>query len=435
MKEKFLKKFKIKQGDFVLLSSGEKGTIIPGNKKEFLNLKLDSGYNIGVKIDSKLKAKKIAKGKKVGKPKAEKIAKKPGLPTIAILHTGGTIASRVDYTTGAVYAGFSPQDLNAMFPELKEKANIETELISNMMSEDMEFKNYSKTAKAIAKHAKKGVKGIILGHGTDTLHYTSAALSFMLEDIDIPVLLVGAQRSSDRGSSDAAVNILSAANFILKTDFAGVGICMHESMQDNSCIILSGCKARKFHTSRRDAFKAVNDLPIARVKYPSGEIEYLKEYRKKNGKNLKVKDKMEEKVALLKTHTNMNPKQFLFYKKYKGLVIEGTGLGHTPIGKNESIIKAINSLTKSGTIAVITSQTIFGRIQMHVYSNQLKLSKAGVISGEDMTAETAFIKLAWLLGNYPKGKVKELIGKNLCGEITERTRIDSFPKPIEKLSE
>jgi len=431
----FLKKHCLEEGDIVEVRSGKavlKGTIIPSAEENILALKLENGYNVGIDLGKISSVKKIGSGKKVGKAKAVEFQKKPGLPAVSILQIGGTIAARVDYRTGAVFTTFEPKDLLTLVPELAGMANIETRLISNMFSEDMRFAHYSVIANEIAKEVKKGARGIILPHGTDTMAYTAAALSFMLEDLPIPVLLVGAQRSTDRGSTDAIMNLVCAMHFITKSDFAGVAICMHENTNDGNCAILPPCKTRKLHTSRRDAFKPVNDSRIASVDFKTGEIKFLKEKYGKidKSKKLKLLDKMEAKVALLKVFPNLMHEQIAFFRKekYKGLVLEGTGLGQAPVGtpnelcgENKKIMEEIKELIKSGCIVAMTSQCIFGRVQMHVYSNAVDLAKAGVIAGEDMLAETAFVKLAWLLGNFPKEKAKELIAKNLRGEITERT--------------
>jgi glutamyl-tRNA(Gln) amidotransferase subunit D len=436
----FLKKNKLKEGDIVEVTKGKTtfaGTIVPSREKNTLSLKLDSGYNAGLTVSDSLKVKKIGIGKKVGKPHAAKIKKNPGMPTVSILQVGGTISSRVDYRTGAVYTAYTPEDLIALVPELTKMANIESKLVSNMFSEDMVFEHYTVLAKEIEKEIKKGVNGIIIPHGTDTMGYTSAALAFMLKNLPIPVILVGAQRSTDRGSTDAIMNLVCTIEFITKTDFSGVGICMHGNSNDNKCVVLPACKTRKLHTSRRDAFRAVNDIPIAEIDYNTKKIKFIKkDYPKKGGK-FKVIDGISEKTALLKVHPNLKHEQIEVFEKnkYKGLVLEGTGLGQAPVGmpnplckENLKVMKSIESLIKSGCIIVMTSQCIFGRVQMHVYSNAVDLVKLGVIPGEDMLPETAFIKLAWLLGNFKKEEVKKLMPKNLRGEINKRTEIQEPEK-------
>jgi len=411
------------------------GILMPNEETDSVVIKLDNGYNVGIE-KSKVKKIELIEKNKERLARKEEIKINKNLPTISILHTGGTIASKVDYRTGGVVARFEPEELINMFPELKQIANIKSRLITKMFSEDMRFAHYQLMIKAIQEEIKAGVDGIILTHGTDTMTYTSAALAFALEDLPIPVIMVGAQRSSDRGSSDAASNLICAAEFIVKTDFAGVGICMHEKMDDQMSVILPACKTRKMHTSRRDAFKPVNDTIIARINFKDKKIEFIKkDYLKKDKKReLVVKNKFEEKVSILRCHPNMFPGQFECYKGYKGLIIEGTGLGQAPVGVPNELceihkknLTAIKHLIENGTIVIMTSQTIFGRVQMHVYSNAIDLVNAGVIPGEDMLTETAFIKLAWLLGNYKdKDEIKKLIRANLRGEINPRIEPDEF---------
>jgi glutamyl-tRNA(Gln) amidotransferase subunit D len=416
---KVIAKDEIKEG--ILMPSPETGSVV---------IKLDNGYNIGID-KKKVKEIKVVEKYKVKETKAIKHVKRdPKKPNIAVLHTGGTIASKVDYKTGGVVASFSDTDLISMFPELKEMANVSTQLVSNIMSEDVRFSHYKKIIDGIVKSIKGKADGIIIGHGTDTLALTAAALSFSLENLPIPVILVGSQRSTDRGSTDAAVNLICAAEFITQTDFVGVALCMHESPSDNNCLILPATKTKKLHTSRRDAFKAVNDKAVARVNYETKKIEFLKEYEKKSGKKLIVRDKFEEKIAIVKSYPNMLPDiiNALTQKGYKGMVLEGTGIGHvqTNIKENEKNYEAIKKFISSGGIAVITSNCIFGRVHKDIYANTRRLKNIGVIYAEDMLTETAYIKLAWLLGNFKKDEVKDLMAKNLRGEINPRLSESDF---------
>src|SRR3989338_1334923 len=257
-------------GDRVLVYTKEKsveGIVLPSSTKETLVLKLDSGYNIGIsrkKIKTTTLMEKVKKKEEIdGKRIAHSVKKK----TITILHTGGTIASKVDYSTGAVVGKYTPEEIVNMFPDLENMANIKSRLMRNMSSDDMRFCDYNDIAKEIAKEVKEGVDGIIITQGTDTICSTSAALSFILEDLPVPVLLVGAQRSSDRGSSDAGMNLVCAVQFMLESDFAEVAVCMHKDLSDSLCVILPGLKCRKMHSSRRDAFQAVNAQAYAEVDY------------------------------------------------------------------------------------------------------------------------------------------------------------------------
>ncbi len=411
-------------------------------EKGYIILKLENGYNIGID-ENKIKKITVIKKNKNLNESTLTINNKPqtkiqNLPKISILHTGGTIASRVDYRSGGVVAAFSPEDIVSMFPELGEIANIDSELIANMWSDDLRFSHLKLIANVLEKKIKEGVDGIIIGMGTDNLSPASAALAFIIEQVPIPIILVGAQRSSDRGSSDAVMNLVCAAQFISKTDFAGVAICMHKSIDDTICAILPPTKTRKLHSSSREAFKPVNSMLIAEVDYNTAEIKFIKNDYTKKDKNRKliIKPNMEEKVGLLKITMNMFPEQFEFFKNYKGLIIEGTGLGHTPghvpneLAKiHKKIFPSIKKLIDSGCVVVMTTGCLFGRVEMQVYSKGRDLIGLGVISGEDMLSETAFVKLAWLLANYPKKDVKDLMSKNLRGEINERV----LPTPFNKV--
>ncbi len=430
----FYKKNSINEGnsiEFDFEGNKIKGIIIPSDKnEEIVMIKLDSGYNAGF-LTTKIKnVKSLGEAKAVGKAKTIEIKKDPTLSTIAILHTGGTIASRVNYSGGGVSASFNLEDLITMFPELAKIANIESVFVANMMSEDIQTVHLKKISQTVAEQIKKGVKGIIIGHGTDMLGYSAAALAFELENCPIPVIIVGAQRSSDRGSSDAAMNLICAGLFITKTNYKGVAVCMHNSTNDDNCAILNATKVRKMHTSRRDAFKAINDTPIALVDYRTKEIKWIKdknEFEKQKG-NFKLINNFEEKVGLIKMHPFVSEKELEFYKKekYKGLIIEGTGLGHTPIRENDSFIKALKELVESGCIVGITSQCLNGRVSSTVYTNLRKVAATGAMYCEDMLPETAIMKLSWLLGNYSAKEAKELLSKNLRGEITPFTRTDTY---------
>ncbi len=421
-----------KPGDRVKVVTGDEpieGVLMP-DEKDVVVLKLDTGYNMGI-AKNRVREIQVLKEHKAKSAEPAKSEPKKGLPTIAILHTGGTIASKVDYETGGVVAKFTPEELTGMFPELKDIANVRSRLVRNMFSEDMRFAHYNLLAKDVEKEIKDGADGIIITHGTDTLHYTAAALSFMLNNLGVPVVLVGAQRSSDRGSSDASLNLLSAAHFIVHSkDFAEVCICMHETTNDDWCVILPGTKSRKMHSSRRDAFEAINVLPWARVNLREKKVDWLRiGYRKRAKTSVSVRPFKEDlKVGLLKVHTNMYASEYEAYKGFDGLVIEGTGLGHAPINdideltkEHEKIANAIKQLAKAGTVVAMTTQTVRGIVDLNVYSTGRKLQEFNVIGNyADMTAETAFVKLAWLLSNAPKKQVQELYETNLVGELSAR---------------
>ncbi|MGV8150379.1 MAG: Glu-tRNA(Gln) amidotransferase subunit GatD [Candidatus Woesearchaeota archaeon] len=379
------------------------GILVKSDEKHYV-VKLDSGYNIGISKSSvsRIVEKDVAQGSLA----AAKSLQDSSLPKILILHTGGTIASKIDYKTGAVSAKFEPSELIELFPELKDLAHIDSRLISNMMSDDMRFAHYNIIAKEIEKEHSK-YKGIIITHGTDTMHYTGAALSFMFEHLNIPLVLVGSQRSSDRGSSDSAVNLISAVSFIINTSLSGVFICMHEDMSDNNCTILNGLNTRKMHSSRRDAFQPINKQPIARINFFTKQIDYISEYPQTalNSKGkLKIHQFKDLKIGFLISHPNMHHEELDAFKNFDGLILEGTGMGHMPISvmdeytkEHEKIKSVLAELCKNIPV-VMTTQAISGVVNMNVYSPGRELQEMGVLANQStLTPETAFIKLAWLI--------------------------------------
>lgn len=393
-----------------------KGTFIPSQNPKIFSIKLKSGYNIGIEKNKIISKKIIQSAKEKIKP-SFKIKEDKSLPTIYILHTGGTVASEVSYETGAVTPQFTPEELVQKYPEIQKMANIKAKLISNKWSEDLNFKDYNKIAKEIKKHINEA-DGFIITHGTDTMHYTSAALSFILEDLPKPVILVGSQRSSDRPSADSFLNLYCAVKFIAETDFADVSICMHDKIEDKACAILKGTRARKMHTSRRDAFKAINSGKIAKVYF--NKIEFKEDYQKRNNNHLIIKPIKENiKIAIIKIYPGITEKEINLYKNYDGMIIEALGLGQIPT-ENKKLMATLKTLSKKMPIA-LTSQCIYGRINHNVYEAGRKIKELGIMGNLlDTTTETAYIKLAWLLSNYKKQEIKRLYNKNLRGEITKR---------------
>ena len=430
--KKFLAREKIAIGDKISIEKDGgtfEGVIMPNTgDPNALVLKLTNGYNVGITLEG-AKVKKLAQPKRqfAKKPKYEH---DPGKKTILILHTGGTVASKIDYETGAVNASIEPEDLLTSIPELAKIANIRTELVFQMYSGDMEPEHWIILAKKIAQDYSR-YDGIIITHGTDTLHYTSAALSFMLQNIPKPVILVGAQRSSDRGSSDAAMNLLCAANFIVDSDFVGVAVCMHASMNDDDCYVHSGLHVRKMHTSRRDTFRSIDVMPIAKVSR-TGNVEFLGDFRR--GGSFKLRPVFSKKVAIVKIRPGFNHKELEFFEKngYKGVILEGTGLGHAPIDvldkytkQHALLLSAIKRMSKNMVIGM-TSQCIYGKVNMNVYSYGRKLLDAGVLPVQ-MTPETAYVKLGWVLGQTKNLEAaKNLFSMNLIGEQVERIDPKAF---------
>ncbi len=408
--------------------------LLPGKA---LVIKLDNGYNVGVLLEGAT-VELVAKGASPTEPQLPLASNTSGTgeTKISLLSAGGTISSRVDYSTGAVFPALTAQELASFFPELSSMARIKTVPVFNLLSEDMHPKHWISLAEKVYSEVAEGADGVVITHGTDTMHYTAAALSFMLPDVGVPVVLVGAQRSSDRGSSDNVMN-LDCAVAAAASDLAGVYVVMHGSMSDDYCLVHQGTRVRKMHTSRRDAFRSIGVSPVAKVTWAMGEkpsIEYLKERKKRVGGPGKLDVRLDERVGLIYVHPGISPEMIESLSSYyDGIVLAGTGLGHAPTNPGgdplaRSVLPAIRSLISSGIPVVMAPQTIYGRINMNVYAAGRLLKEAGVIGdGCDWTPEAALVKLMFVLGHTKDMRqVKVMMERDLAGEITTISHPGAF---------
>lgn len=440
--EKVLKSRKISVGDRVRVAKDKfviEGTLLPritlGDTSSIV-VKQDNGYNVGIRYEKGIKIELVKHGRPIEIRHAAMEARKDSTkPLVSILGAGGTIASRVEYDTGAVFPEFSPGDLLRSFPQLKEIANIKGRELFRLFSEDMTPEHWRTIARETAKEIMSGSQGVVITHGTDTMNYTSAALSFMLQNLPAPVVVVGAQRSSDRGSSDNMMNLICAVQAAAYSNIAEVSACMHATSSDDFCYIHQGNKVRKLHTSRRDAFRSVNVLPFAKVWFAERKIEYLRDnYAKRADRKMRVDDKINPNVGLIQIHPGIKPEFIESTKKFfDGVVIAGTGLGHVPTNPSKekfakSTLPAIESLIDSGIPVVIAPQTIYGRLNLNVYSAGRLLKQAGVIGdGADWLPETAMVKLMWVLGHTKDmEKIREMMMMNFAGELSKEIEVGTF---------
>ncbi|MCS6783677.1 MAG: Glu-tRNA(Gln) amidotransferase subunit GatD [Candidatus Caldarchaeum sp.] len=389
-----------------------------------LVLKLDNGYNVGVKIDPSTKVSKLSSAAVPAFKPPPPPQPSQNLPKVAIVNTGGTIASRIDYRTGGVKPALSASDLVSIVPEIAEIANVSAEILMQVVSENMTPKHWTTIAQRVNTLFNEGFDGIVITHGTDTMGYTAAALSFALQNPPVPVVLVGAQRSSDRPSSDAAKNLIAAVETAAKAPFAEVVVCMHGWHSDEEIFIHRGTRVVKFHTSSRGAFQSINATPIA-VHTQRG-IEIIDDRHHSRGwDSYRYHPNFDDRAMLVKFTPGMHPQtlEILAEKmNLRGLILEGTGLGHVA----SSFIPVLKRLTDSGMFVGMTSQCRFGRVNMNVYENGRDLLRAGVTPLDNMLAETALVKLMWVLGFLGEkaqlDEVRNLMARNLCGEIGGRTR-------------
>src|SRR3989442_6812535 len=388
-------------------------------------LKLKNGYNIGIHFDKTEKIEVIGEGPKPHFTKSPSPPKRPGLPRVAIISTGGTIASRVDYRTGAVQPALSAADLASVVPELASIAEVEAHILFSELSENVAPAQWTTLAEDLAKRIGDKVDGVVVSQGTDTMHYTSAALSFALQDLSVPVMLVGAQRSSDRPSSDAASNLTGAVALAALADLAAVGIAMHQDLSDHIVVAHRGTRVRKCHTSRRDAFKSINSEPLASYDLKTGQIEMTNGVPKRaKSRKLVVKFRFDQHANLIKFYPGFDSGMIdsAMSIGVRGSGLEGTGLGHV----SRALIDSLKKALKREVPVFMTSQTIWGRVDMNVYNTGRDLLNLGVIPLEDMISETAIVKLMWVLAQTRSAsKIREMMLRPNAGDITPRTLVEA----------
>ncbi len=398
------------------------GVILPRSETaddKHVVLKLHNGYNVGVAVDSITSVKEIGYKEAHYKIPESEFPTSPDKPNVTLLGTGGTIASRLDYRTGAVIPAFTPGELYGAVPELADICNLKTEKLFGVFSENMGPEQWITTAKAIGREIENGVNGIVIGHGTDTMHHIAGVLSFMVQDSPVPVIMVGSQRSSDRPSSDAAFNLRCAVNAAAHGDIAEVMVCMFGPTSDQFNLLHRGTRVRKMHSSYRSTFRTIGDTPVAKCTPDS--VTPLKEnykHRRKD-RSVKIDTAFEEKVSIVYYYPNMQPDiiESLIDNNYKGIVIAGTGLGHV----NKPLYEPIRKAVKKGIAVYMTVQTLWGYVQMFVYDTGRDLLDAGIVPAANMLPEVAYMKLCWALGHTTDlEEVKKIMLTPINDEITER---------------
>lgn len=399
------------------------GIILPRNKfaeDGFIEIKLKNGYNIGVPVDDDTKITVLGQVPPMEVTFEQALPpKNKNLPNIQLLGTGGTIASRLDYTTGAVIPAFEPGELFTAVPELSDICNLETEVVYKLLSENITPQNWLALAQKVVSLAKKDIDGVVIAHGTDTLSYTAAALSFMLKDLSFPVVVVGSQRSSDRPSSDAALNLINAVTVAGNANLGEVVVSMLGSSAHDYGFIHRGTRVRKMHSSVRHTFRSIGTTPLGMIR--DGDISFFTEdvtpRHKKKQKKVSCYPKIEDRIALIYSYPGMKGDILDFYldQGYKGIVFAGSGLGHLP----KTMYPALKRAQEQEIPILMTVQTIWGYTGMDVYETGRELQAIGVIPGKNMLPEVGFAKMCWAVGNFTSyAEIRKQLESNIVGEIT-----------------
>ncbi len=388
-------------------------------------LKLVTGYNIGLAAETVTSMTETGRREAHYKIPEKEFPTDPKKPNVVLLGTGGTIASRLDYRTGAVIPAFSPGELYGSVPELADICNLRTDKLFGVFSENMSKEQYVVLANRIGEEIRAGVDGIVIGHGTDTMHHTAAVLTFMVQNPPVPIVMVGSQRSSDRPSSDAAINLINSVKAAAEGDIAEVLVCMFGPTSDQYGLLHRGTRVRKMHSSYRSTFRTLGDIPVAMC--DADGLRHLRtDYRRRrDDREVTITPTFEDRVTILYYYPGMKPDlvDAIVEKGYRGIVIAGTGLGHI----NKPLYPAIKRATDAGVHIYMTVQTLWGYVQMYVYETGREIMGLGVVPASNMLPEVAYMKLCWALGQTDdRDKVRDLMLTPVGDEITSREPYNGY---------
>jgi len=325
---------------------------------------------------------------------------------ILLLTTGGTIASMPGGE------GLEPHRSDVMERELNQLRTYYDITVRDVMcldSSNIRPEEWQLIARRIFEE-RAGYDGIVVSHGTDTMAYTASAVTFMLPNIDLPVVFTGSQLPLADMLSDGPDNLRTA--FAM----AASGCCGVFLAFDRK--VMLGCRAVKIRASGFSAFDSINARYAARVSNRGLVIDY--DVIPKRTGEAQLREDISRNVFLLKLTPGLNPAVFdmLAAMGYKGIVVEAFGLGGVNVLHKG--LRGIHRAVEDGISVVITTQCLYDSADLQVYQVGNKLLELGVIQGRDMTSEAAMTKLMWAIGqNMEPEQISALFAKNLAGEITD----------------
>lgn len=407
-----------------------RGTLVPAHElsaPRVIQLKLESGYNVGVRIGESDEVvahgapPAAGNGQASVSPPASHRAPTGAQGWVALLSTGGTIASRVDYRTGGVRPVREESEILQFYPDLDRDGPVRITPVFDRLSEDIHPDDWVVLARHAAESFRDGAAGVVIPHGTDTLAYTAAALSFLLENPPGPVVLVGAQRSPDRPSSDGFTNIVNAVRLARDPTLAEVVVLMHANLSDERFAIHRGTRVRKMHSSRRDAFESRNGPPLGWLE--GGHVTWTRALRTRSAAPLKLQETLDPRGGLLWFHPGLDPERAAAYVSgLRGVILAGTGLGHI----SSVHLPWVREAVRRGVVLAMTTQCLAGDVDPYVYSTGRELLRAGVLYLNDLLPETAYAKLLWALGRSGEPtEVARLLLEDRAGEFERRHELEA----------
>ena len=426
------------------------GILLAPSADAHLTVKLINGYNVSHPLSAVESIEVVSKdagssgNADNSDPGDESVSEDDSLPIVFILHTGGTIASKVDYQTGAVTARFEPEELLGAVPELASHARIRTRKLGNMWSDDIRSRHWNRMAAAAAEAFGEGADGVVITHGTDTMHLSAAALSYAFSgQSGVPagrIVFTGSQRSSDRGSTDGAENLIAAVHWAANGPSpSGASdstvIVMHEGCDDGTMAVIPGCAARKNHSSGRGAFTSINQPAIASISVSAAGAEitladgYAARSAAQDRSVCESPTPFSEDVRILQliagSQLFADQVSHASHHNYNAILVHGTGLGHLPLDdpgdspENSELKDALSSYLDGGGVVVMTTQCISGPVHLDVYSKGRDQQEMGILGhGSNASPESSLAKLHHLLSRGISGTelasawTADLVGEN-----------------------
>ncbi len=329
-------------------------------------------------------------------------------PKVLLLTTGGTI-TMLKNTNGALQPCEDAASLIKAIPELSSLAEIEILPIVNIDSSNFTPSEWLKIAKAIFQRMKD-FDGFVVAHGTDTMCYTSAALSFMLQELNKPIVITGAQVPLEEIGSDGRSNLINAVRVAI-SNLAEVVIVFGSQ-------IIRGTRAKKVSAFDMQAFVSVNENPLGTIGL---SIKYDDSAHFRSKKKPLLRAFLKDDIAMIPVYPGIKP-QIIDYlaQSHSGIVIEGYGAGNLPTDDNINIIPAIKSAIERNVPVVVCTQCILGSTEMELYQVGRAALDVGAIPAMDMTPETTMVKLMWVLGQTDDlQSIDSMMQKSFVGELHE----------------
>nr|WP_300094617.1 asparaginase [Sedimentibacter sp.] len=307
---------------------------------------------------------------------------------ILLIATGGTIASKK--TDEGLAPGITSEELLSYVPEIKEFCNVDTIQLLNIDSTNIQPEYWVLMTESIEKNYDK-YDGFVISHGTDTMSYTSAALSYLIQNSDKPIVVTGSQKPINADITDAKKNLLDSFRFAAEKDVKGVYLVF-----DGKAII--GTRARKVKSKSYSAFESIN-FPVAAIIDDTRITRYIRNEHDHENETVKFYKSIYPSIFLLKLVPGMEPDVLDYIgEKYEGVVIESYGVGGLPFLDKRNFLEKLGGLTEKGKIVVVATQVMFEGSDMGVYEVGVRaLKQFNVLQAYDMTIEAAITKLMWIM--------------------------------------